>query len=93
MAVVHLDGQLLADSRKPVVLFETGLPMWPYLPREDVRLDLLTESDTVTRCPYKSTTTGYWSFGDRADSLGAMSGRSRRSVRSPGGQRFTRRST
>lgn len=82
---IHLDGQLLADSRTPVVLFETHLPMRSYLPRDDVRLDLLTPSDTVTTCPYKGTTTGYWSFGDHADiawsyarpvpAVGAIAGR------------------
>lgn len=64
---VHLDGELLAESHRPVVLFETGLPMRSYLPAEDVRVDRLTASSTVTTCPYKGTTTGYWSFGDHVD--------------------------
>lgn len=64
---VHLDGQLLADSRRPVALFETGLPTRWYLPADDVRLDLLTSSDTVTRCPYKGVTSAYWSYGEHSD--------------------------
>ncbi len=49
---VSLDGVVLADSVRPVALFETGLPPRWYLPREDVRVDL-EDSDTITRCPYK----------------------------------------
>lgn len=50
-----------------MLLFETGLPMRSYLPARDVNLDLLSESSTVTRCPYKGETSGYWSFGDHRD--------------------------
>jgi uncharacterized protein (DUF427 family) len=49
---VSLDGTLLAESRRSVALFETGLPARWYIPREDV-LAPLEPSDTVTRCPYK----------------------------------------
>ena len=59
--VVSLDGEVLADTRRPVALFETGLPVRWYIPREDVRLERLTPSDTVTSCPYKGRTSGYWS--------------------------------
>jgi uncharacterized protein (DUF427 family) len=51
--VVRLDGQVLADSHRPVALFETGLPTRWYLPPEDVRLDLLAVAPHTTRCPYK----------------------------------------
>lgn len=64
---VLLDGQVLADSHRPVALFETGLPTRWYLPPEDVRLDLLTPSETVTRCPYKGVTTAYWSLAAHSD--------------------------
>ena len=40
-------------------MFETGLPARYYLPMTDVRLDLLTPSDTQTHCPYKGTAS-YW---------------------------------
>jgi uncharacterized protein (DUF427 family) len=56
---VELDGVTLADSTSPRLLFETGLPVRYYLPKPDVSLDLLEESDTVTRCPYKGTTMHY----------------------------------
>lgn len=51
--VVRVGGQVVADSRRPVKLFETSLPPRWYLPREDVRPDLLVASDTRTVCPYK----------------------------------------
>lgn len=57
---VSRHGELLADSRRPMVLFETGLPPRFYLPPEDVRMELLTPTDTRTQCPYKGTAT-YWS--------------------------------
>jgi uncharacterized protein (DUF427 family) len=57
---VSLDGVVLADSRRARVLFETSLPPRWYLPPDDVRLDLLVASGTVTRCAYKGTAT-HWS--------------------------------
>ena len=51
--VIALDGEVLADSRRPTLLLETGLPVRYYLPREDVRLDQLIPSETQTVCAYK----------------------------------------
>jgi uncharacterized protein (DUF427 family) len=50
---VSLDGVPLADSGRPVALFETGMPVRWYIPRTDVALEHLTESPTRTQCPYK----------------------------------------
>jgi len=50
---VVLGGVTVAESQRPALLFETGLPTRYYLPKADVRLDLLRPSDTITRCPYK----------------------------------------
>ena len=58
---VELDGVVLADSRSPVMVFETGLPTRYYLSRTDVRFEHLIPTGTVTACPYKGTTSGYWS--------------------------------
>ncbi|WP_091102977.1 DUF427 domain-containing protein [Nonomuraea pusilla] len=63
---VEVDGVTVADSRSPRILFETGLPPRYYLPKTDVRLDLLEHTDTVTRCPYKGTAE-YWSVNGRRD--------------------------
>lgn len=57
---VLLDGQIIADSKQPVLLFETHLPTRYYIPPEDVRLDLLSVSATSSRCPYKGIAS-YWS--------------------------------
>jgi uncharacterized protein (DUF427 family) len=46
-------GTELASSDRPVLLFETGMPTRYYIPRPDVRLDLLTPTQTHTQCPYK----------------------------------------
>ena len=58
---VELDGVVLADSASPVMVFETGLPTRYYVSRTDVRFEHLIASGTVTLCPYKGTTSGYWS--------------------------------
>jgi uncharacterized protein (DUF427 family) len=58
---VELDGVLLAESAAPVLVFETGLPTRYYLPRTAVDFTRLRPSATVTSCPYKGRTTGYWS--------------------------------
>jgi uncharacterized protein (DUF427 family) len=50
---VEVDGELLAYSTRPLLLFETGLPVRYYLPPEDVRMELLTPSETRSLCAYK----------------------------------------
>jgi uncharacterized protein (DUF427 family) len=57
---VEVDGVIVAESRSPRILFETGLPPRYYLPLPDLRLDLMRPSGTRTHCPYKGTAT-YWS--------------------------------
>jgi uncharacterized protein (DUF427 family) len=58
---VELDGLVLAESGSPVMVFETGLPTRYYLDRMDIDFTRLHPTDTVTACPYKGRTTGYWS--------------------------------
>ena len=62
---VELDGQLLAESTRPTLLFETTLPPRYYLPPEDVVAELLPTS-TSSVCPYKGVAS-WWSvrLGDR----------------------------
>ena len=45
--VVRRDGVLLAESSRPVLLYETGLPTRYYLPKPHVRTDLLEPTGTV----------------------------------------------
>jgi uncharacterized protein (DUF427 family) len=63
---VEIDGVALADSAHARVLFETGLPARWYIPKVDVRMDILMPTDTATSCPYKGRAR-YWSasIGDR----------------------------
>jgi uncharacterized protein (DUF427 family) len=58
---VELEGVLLADSSAPVMVFETGLPTRYYLDPTAVRFEHLVATDTVSACPYKGITGGYWS--------------------------------
>lgn len=58
--IVRAGGQVIADSARPAVLFETSLPPRFYLPEADVRMDLLQPSTTRTSCPYKGTTSRYY---------------------------------
>jgi uncharacterized protein (DUF427 family) len=58
---VELDGVVLADTHSPVLVFETGLPTRYYIDRTDVSFEHLAPSETETLCPYKGTTSGYWS--------------------------------
>jgi uncharacterized protein (DUF427 family) len=58
---IELDGVLLAESSCPVMVFETGLPTRYYLDRTAVHFDHLVPTQTVTSCPYKGKTSGYWS--------------------------------
>lgn len=58
---IELDGALLAESSCPVMVFETGLPTRYYLNTTEVNFAHLVPTDTVTACPYKGTTSRYWS--------------------------------
>jgi uncharacterized protein (DUF427 family) len=57
---ISVDGDKIAESRRPVLLQETGLPTRYYLPREDVRMELLRPTATETTCPFKGQAS-YWS--------------------------------
>jgi uncharacterized protein (DUF427 family) len=54
---VLLEGEMLAETDRSVVIFETGLPPRWYMPREDVRVELVP-SGLQTVCAYK----GYASY-------------------------------
>lgn len=56
---VVIGGEVIAESHRPALLFETGLPTRYYLPEEDVRIELLTATDSHTHCPYKGQAS-YW---------------------------------
>lgn len=65
---VELDGAVLADAPGCVRVYETGLPPRHYLPPLAVDWSLLEPSPSVTECPYKGTTSAWWSLrGGGAD--------------------------
>ena len=65
---VVVAGETVAETHRPWLLFETGLPTRYYLPKADVRMDLLEATDRQTQCPYKGRAR-YWSarVGDRVE--------------------------
>jgi uncharacterized protein (DUF427 family) len=56
---VVINGQTVAETSRPRLLFETGHPTRYYIPQQDVRMDLLTATGKHTRCPYKGEAS-YW---------------------------------
>jgi uncharacterized protein (DUF427 family) len=50
---VVIGGETVAETHSPLLLFETGLPTRYYIPKLDVRQELLLPSDRSTSCPYK----------------------------------------
>ncbi len=79
---IEADGVLLAESNRPVLVFETNLPTRYYLPREDVVAGL-TPTDRTTECAYKGrasyfSTLGYtdlaWTYPTPLDGATALAG-------------------
>jgi uncharacterized protein (DUF427 family) len=60
---VSLNGEVLAESDRPIALFEAALPTRWYFPREDVRIDLLSDGELRTTCAYKGHAR-HFDFGD-----------------------------
>jgi uncharacterized protein (DUF427 family) len=56
---VEAGGEVLAETDRARLLFETHLPVRYYIPKLDVRMELLEPSPTRTRCPYKGEAR-YW---------------------------------
>jgi len=63
---VVLGGQTIAETHRPRLLLETGVPVRYYLPEQDVQMEWLQASETTTRCPYKGQAS-YWTarIGER----------------------------
>lgn len=55
--VVRHGDRVLAETTRPVGVFETGLPPRWYVPVADLRAELLAPSDTTSVCPYKGVAT------------------------------------
>lgn len=57
---VWLGGEQLAATDRALLLSETGMPGRYYIPRDDVRNELLRRTDHATTCPFKGQAS-YWS--------------------------------
>lgn len=63
---VTTGGEVVAETDRPVMVFETGLPPRAYVPRADVRDGVLAQTATRSICPYKGEAT-YWSVSGIED--------------------------
>lgn len=69
---VQLGGETIADSRRAMLLQESGLQPVYYFPAEDVRADVLEPSDRHTHCPKKGDASYYTlRVGDRVEAAAA----------------------
>lgn len=80
-------GEMLAETVKALALMEAQYPIVFYVPRADVRTELLEPSQTQTKCPYKGTATYFslkgageagrdiaWSYEKPFDAVSEISG-------------------
>jgi uncharacterized protein (DUF427 family) len=68
---VCVNGEVVAETERPKILFEIGLSPRYYIPPEDVREEALVGSQKSTQCPYKGIAS-YWSVearGERVEDL------------------------
>lgn len=85
---VRAGDVLLADTRNAIELRETGYPPRLYLPREDVAMERLERTDTVTHCPFKGDASYFavvlngeslrdvaWSYETPFEAMAAIAGR------------------
>lgn len=79
---VAVGGREVARSERAVILREAGHDPVFYLPRADVRMDLLARSDTRTHCPYKGDAAYFaldgedvaWSYEEPFPGVGGIAG-------------------
>ena len=69
---VEVGGEVIADSRRAMLLHESGLQPIYYFPPEDVRDEFLEPSDRHTHCPKKGDASYYTiQAGDEVVEAGA----------------------
>jgi uncharacterized protein (DUF427 family) len=56
---VQVGGEVIADSRRALILHESGLQPVYYFPPQDVRADVLEPTDRHTHCPKKGEASYY----------------------------------
>ncbi|MEX0838621.1 MAG: DUF427 domain-containing protein [Parvibaculum sp.] len=65
---VHFGGETVADSMEALELFEGSYAPVFYLPRKDVRMDLLKPTESHTWCPFKGEAS-YWALAAGAEQV------------------------
>ena len=63
---VSIGGEVVAETRRAVALFETRLPTRWYIPRDDVSAELTRNDDHRTTCAYKGHATHWDVAGESA---------------------------
>ena len=84
---VLFGGEVIADTGRALVMRETVYPLIYYIPREDVRIEVLTPSEHTTRCPHKGMASHFnlscggqqvdnavWSYEDPLESVSEIEG-------------------
>jgi uncharacterized protein (DUF427 family) len=69
LVTVSLDGIELASTKRSLLVDEQDHGLVFYLPRDDVRMDLLTTTDDTSVCPYKGTATHWGLAGGDGSSI------------------------
>jgi uncharacterized protein (DUF427 family) len=96
LMVRHHD-RIIADTKRPVVLYESGFASRWYIARADVDECALTPVEHQTFCPYKGLCSYYevdgahlaaWSYRDAYPQVGRISGLVRSSRHRPGTDRW-----
>jgi len=80
---VEHDGQVLAETDRPLVLREGRMAPRYYFAREDVRMDLLEPTQTTSHCPFKGDATyfsaagvdnAFWTYENPIDEVREIAG-------------------
>ena len=81
---VRVDGKLLADSTQALEFIKQAYPPRHCFPREDVRMDLVTTSETTIYCLFKGNAVYFplglikdvaWSYEHPVEGMEAVAGR------------------
>jgi uncharacterized protein (DUF427 family) len=70
--IVTVAGRIVADSRNALTLREASYPPVQYLPRSDVRMEMLRRSEQKSHCPYKGDASYYGIEAGGAKSIDAV---------------------
>ena len=84
---VTFNGQLVADSKRALVLQEASYKPVFYIPREDAQMALFARTSNASHCPYKGDASyftvtagglvrenGVWSYENPKPAVGAIAG-------------------